>query len=605
MTASNMKSGAGDSDAGIYNIPESDSEVFVSCGFFQFTPWGRIIFISDSLAGLLGYSSAGDLTRKVEGNAMALFTEPEAFFSRAGHGGASDRIMETTAGMRKKTGSLFPARVRVWRTGNAEQPVLEGVLEKASEISPERCSSRDYYARYQALFERSSDCILLHDAEGRITDFNKAILSLTGYDGMDMLSLNIKDLVFSKDLGAIEELSKSESTNGAQNSFIEFRIRCKSGDSITMEASRTRVKRPGLPEAYQYIGRDITLRKRDEKALRDSERSLAEIINFLPDATFVIDADRKVAAWNQALEQLTGVKGADMLGKGDYEYAIPFYGCRRPVLIDLVFESDPEIERRYAYVKREGDLLFSETRRPAFRPEAILWNTARLLYDAEGNPVGAIESVRDITARVRAEEALKDSEERYRSILENMQEGYYEIDLAGKIIFLNEALARMVGIDRDELKGLNARSAAAPEGADEILKAFNDVYTTGRDVSSIELQFVDREGNDRFFETSISLVRDPEGRAVGFKGVTRDVTERVKAGKEREELIGKLRKLLAEVKTLSGFLPICSNCKKIRDDEGYWRQVEQYVEEHSSAQFSHGICPECAQRLYPELFKKK
>ncbi|MFH1136493.1 MAG: hypothetical protein V1816_10475, partial [Pseudomonadota bacterium] len=101
------------------------------------------------------------------------------------------------------------------------------------------------------------------------------------------------------------------------------------------------------------------------------------------------------------------------------------------------------------------------------------------------------------------------------------------------------------------------------------------------------------------------LIKDADGAAVGFRGVARDATARITAKREREKLIEDLRQALAQVKTLSGFLPICSNCKKIRDDEGYWKQVEQYVEEHSSAQFSHGICPDCARLLYPDIFKNK
>jgi hypothetical protein len=78
--------------------------------------------------------------------------------------------------------------------------------------------------------------------------------------------------------------------------------------------------------------------------------------------------------------------------------------------------------------------------------------------------------------------------------------------------------------------------------------------------------------------------------------------EREKAEHEREKVIVELRQALAQVKRLSGFLPICASCKKIRDDKGYWQQVEAYIRDHSEAQFSHGLCPECAKKLYPELF---
>lgn len=81
-----------------------------------------------------------------------------------------------------------------------------------------------------------------------------------------------------------------------------------------------------------------------------------------------------------------------------------------------------------------------------------------------------------------------------------------------------------------------------------------------------------------------------------------EVAEREKAEQEREQVIVKLQQALAQVKRLSGFLPICASCKKIRDDKGYWQQVEAYIRDHSEAEFSHGLCPECAKMLYPELF---
>ena len=80
-----------------------------------------------------------------------------------------------------------------------------------------------------------------------------------------------------------------------------------------------------------------------------------------------------------------------------------------------------------------------------------------------------------------------------------------------------------------------------------------------------------------------------------------DITERKKVEKEREELIKKLQQTLSEVKTLRGIIPICASCKKIRDDRGYWNQVESYISDHSEAKFSHGICQECSKKLYPDL----
>jgi len=156
---------------------------------------------------------------------------------------------------------------------------------------------------------------------------------------------------------------------------------------------------------------DVGKQKRVEKALKESERRLADIIDFLPDATLVIDCDGKVIAWNRAIEEMTGVKAKDMLGKGNYEYALPFYGKRRPIVIDLLLKPDKKIEKMYSVLRKEKGMLVTEAEVPFVkRKSAHLWAKASLLYDTDGNVVGAIESIRDMTKRKQAEEALKKRE---------------------------------------------------------------------------------------------------------------------------------------------------------------------------------------------------
>jgi PAS domain S-box-containing protein len=215
--------------------------------------------------------------------------------------------------------------------------------------------------------------------------------------------------------------------------------------------------------------------KHIQKALADSEQRLADIIDFLPDPTWVIDNQGRVIAWNRAIERLTGIKKNDILGRGDYAYAVPFWEKRRPVLIDFVLNPEKKWEKEYLSMKEhDGILIESESFHPHMGDGGrYLSAMAGRLYNVKGDIVGAIESVRDITARKHSD-------------------------------------------------------------------------------------------------------------------------------KERERLIAELQEALAKVRTLSGMLPICSKCKKIRDDKGYWNQIEIYIRERSEAEFSHGICPECAKLLYPD-----
>lgn len=184
-----------------------------------------------------------------------------------------------------------------------------------------------------------------------------------------------------------------------------------------------RYSSPVVGKDGKYYGRiwifhDITDYKHALEALRESERRLADIIDFLPDATFVIDHSGKVIAWNRAIEAMTGIKAADIIGKDNYEYALPFYGERRPILIDLVLKPQEEIEKRYTNLRRQNGTLVGGAYMPTLKGGGIfLVGSAAALYDSEGNISGAIESIRDVTENKHAEEELRKAKEEAESAM--------------------------------------------------------------------------------------------------------------------------------------------------------------------------------------------
>ncbi len=167
---------------------------------------------------------------------------------------------------------------------------------------------------------------------------------------------------------------------------------------------------------------DFTEKIKVQGRLQESEQRLSDIIDFLPDATFAIGCDGKVIAWNRAIEEMTGVKTKDMMGRGDYEYALPFYGIRRPILIDMILSLDEEIEKKYSFIKKEKDIMLAETEVTMKGENRVLWGKARCLYDSKGNVTGAIQSIRDITDRRRAEEGLKKRERELEMKSRNLEE---------------------------------------------------------------------------------------------------------------------------------------------------------------------------------------
>lgn len=217
---------------------------------------------------------------------------------------------------------------------------------------------------------------------------------------------------------------------------------------------------------------EITERKRAEKALKEAHRRVEEIIEFLPDATFVIDCEGKVIAWNKSMEEMTGIPKAEMIGRGDYEYALPFYGKRRPILIDLALLPSREFNKHkkaYDVIGWSGNKLYSETYvSQAYSGKgAYLWASAAKLRDAAGNVIGAVETIRDITERKCFEEQLK-----YWSLHDQLtglyNRAYFENEL-NRLSGGREYPVSIIASDLDGLKLINDTLGHA-EG-DKLLKA--------------------------------------------------------------------------------------------------------------------------------------
>lgn len=195
---------------------------------------------------------------------------------------------------------------------------------------------------------------------------------------------------------------------------------------------------------------------------------------------------------------------------------------------------------------------------------------------------------------------MKDNEERYRTILESIEEAYFEVDLKGNFTFFNESLSRILGYSQAELKNMNNRDYMPPETAKEILQLFGDIYRTGKPIRKYGYEVIKKDGAIGYHELFACLMRDKNGNPIGFRGRAHDITERRLAEMEREKLIKELQEALAEVKTLRGILPLCSYCHKIRDDKGFWEEVDTYIHKHSQADISHSICPSCAEKHHPD-----
>jgi len=273
---------------------------------------------------------------------------------------------------------------------------------------------------------------------------------------------------------------------------------------------------------------DITERKRAEEEIKNSEQRLAQIINFLPDATFVIDRQSKVIAWNKAIEELTGKSAGDILGKGNYEYSLPFHGERRPLLIDLVSRRDEELEKKYLKFRKEGEVLFAESYNPDLRSGGVyLSSSARPLYDARGQVMGAIQSIRDVTERKRIEESLRESEENYRLLVKNLPSVVYKGFKDWSAEFYDNKIELMTGYNMHEFNSGMVKWAELVVTEDIEYAKNKFIEALKSDKSYIrEYRIKNKSGNILWIQERGQIVCDDSGEIEYVDGVLFDITER-------------------------------------------------------------------------------
>lgn len=244
---------------------------------------------------------------------------------------------------------------------------------------------------------------------------SQAVLQILGADGEKLKQSNkiFKERIHPEDQGLFEKFLE-EVQSGKGLVACDFRIfTARRALRFLRAQGELTLAAKGESRRVLITVLDVTERAEMEDALCIAYQRLQDIIDFLPDATFVIDRDHTVVAWNRAIEKMTGTRKEDILGKGDYAYAIPFYGKRRPILIDLVGKQDSTVQSRYDIIS-EGDTVRAESFvKTAYQGKgAYLWGIAAPFYDHQGNWVGAIESIRDITVRKQAEEMLRQRTEK-------------------------------------------------------------------------------------------------------------------------------------------------------------------------------------------------
>ena len=439
------------------------------------------------------------------------------------------------------------------------ESLFKKLEKKMQDLDAANQELRKLEETYLLTFEQVSDIIFTIDTDYMILSISPGLEKILSYKPQDFIGQPVSNFrhifipeSFERAIVDLRLIIKSETISPQIYELI-----AKDGTIKYVENNGSPIMRNGKIAGMVAVARDITERKKSEQALRDSYRRLDDIIDFLPYATFVIDRNGNVITWNRSIERMTGISKADIIGKGNYEYAIPFYGQRRPILIDLALLPDEDFENNY-YEKAfwQGDSLSAEAHVPQLHKGqgAFLWGTASRLRDASGNIIGAIESINDITERKKAEESLQESEKRLRGITTNMPgvvfQFYAKINGEYGISYVSERMADLFEVPPD-----TRLDALFPKFISHIHEEDRDRFAASIQNAVEANEPWDFEG--RGFKPSgkmmwfhaTSIPTRLEDRLV-FDGILLDITERKQAEealRESEELYTQLVDTIPEV----------------------------------------------------------
>lgn len=424
-------------------------------------------------------------------------------------------------------------------------PAVERELREAERRRERRAALeklRESEERYRSLIDNMSDVVVCIGLDRVITYVSPRVRDLAGVEPHEVVGRRYYEVVAPECVPRIEEQFRLVPL-GQGDLFHDILVIHDDAHLVPVEASVAPLySADGTVVGVQAILRDISERRRAEAALREAHHRLLNIIEFLPDATFVIDAKGRVIAWNRAIEELTGVAKEEIVGKGDHAYAEAIYGHRRDVLVDLIDSDVSQPDPRYDYLQRDGETLVAEMSiSTAYGGRGGYFSaTASPLFDGSGRRTGAIESVRDVTARKLAERALRESEARFRDLAEQSFDVVFSSDVEGRITYISPSVERVAGYTPEQLIGTEWASYVI--SSEVTLVDTEQRVDRGETVEGLLFPVRRRDGAVAIIEVNISpVMRD--GVVVGAQGIGRDVTERLAAEEALRESEQRFRDL--------------------------------------------------------------
>ena len=430
-----------------------------------------------------------------------------------------------------------------------------GVIEYVRDITERKQAEetlRVSEERFRLTLDATSDGVWDHNLITGKTYYGKNWARILGYTAEDMKnpSLSWKSLLHPDDkpraLAAV-----SDNLSGRTDQYIvEFRLRNKTGgwQWILSRGKVVEWDENGKPLRYVGTHKDITDRKRAEEALLESEKRLSQIIHGNSVATFVIDNNHKITHWNMACEKLTGVSAEEMLGTQN-QWG-PFYNKKRPVMADLVVDNAPDdkITEYYSSKYQCSTIIEGAYEGEDFFPQVgdtgkWLFFTAAPLKDANGKIFGAIEIFQDITGRKLAEEALRQSEEKFRSIFEITGAAIATFLPEGNFLEVNPALCKLLGYTEAELLNLKVEDITHPDDRNRTRLSYDEIKAGQRQSFNYEKRYLCKDGSTVWGHVDVACVFGTTSKPMYCVGLMQDIT----AGKLAEVALQSSRKMLQAV----------------------------------------------------------
>ena len=411
--------------------------------------------------------------------------------------------------------AIHEISVSLMKNKNGEIIGFRGISRDVTERKLAEEALRQSEEKYRTIIESINDAYYETDLSGNLIFMNDILCKHRGYTREELTGKNSRmfqdDVNFKKTVEFYTEIYKT-----GVPSILEMECVKKDGTKGIYELSLSLIRdKDGKKTGFRGISRDITKRKQMENLLKESEEKYRTILEEMNDGYFEVDLTGKYTFITETNARLLATTPEKLLGKDSSEYMvkedIPLV---RGAFNKIYKTGKPERNITYRALHKDGTIGIAE-----------LSGFPR--KDEKGNIIGFRGIARDITERKQMEEALRQSEEKYRNILYSIQEGYFELDLAGNYTFVNDANCRLLGYSRDEIIGMNTRQHMPHEdNYKKVSQAYTKLFLTGKPIESLEIFSVKKDGTPVIYETSVTLIKDAQGKANGFRGVSRDITQR-------------------------------------------------------------------------------